>query len=439
MRRLIPLGLSLACACSAPLGSPDASAVDAGHDAPFAARDVGSDTGFDPAVLGTCTLPHPDSFVVAPHTRLSSGDAIADRDFYVLTVLEQLAGVRAAIDGDASLAAIASARETALRDADAASCDPACVRAALVRSDDASAIEATLGALTSASLLDEVAAELRASYQLERFVLAGADDEALVRTALAEALANLASALDAYALGELPPATLASLVHDETSAAAGSLAWWQPLAHVTSHAMQAAGRDEAVRYEPIATGENAAAIAAIATTDFGAFPFVAILVPGQGPTDATTALNPAGAARCDLAYARFHAGLAPFFVLSGGHVHPDRTIYSEAIEMKRYLMTTYDVPESAILVDPYARHTTTNLRDVTRELFSYGAPTDGHVLVVTDAIQSIYIASDGFATRCDDELHFRPFLGLQVLTPTDTCMTMTPASLTIAASDPLDP
>src|SRR6185436_9047390 len=99
----------------------------------------------------------------------------------------------------------------------------------------------------------------------------------------------------------------------------------------TIAAMIADGRDEAVRYEPItAGGENAAAIAAFPTTNFSMFPYVAILVPGQGPTDAVTALNPAGAARCDLAVARWQAGLAPFLLLSGGHVHPDHTTFSEA-------------------------------------------------------------------------------------------------------------
>jgi hypothetical protein len=60
-------------------------------------------------------------------------------------------------------------------------------------------------------------------------------------------------------------------------------------------------------------------------------------------------------------------------------------------------------------------------------------------LIVSDVLQSAYIADPGFGTRCDDELHFRPFLAMQVLTHTDTCMTMAPASMTVASSDALDP
>ena len=232
---------------------------------------------------------------------------------------------------------------------------------------------------------------------------------------------------------------LKAVVHGVASAAPGTLAWWQPLSRTVVAAMLADGRNEAVRYEPLATRENAAAIAAIATTNFADFPYVAILVPGEGPTDLVTPLNPLGARRCDLALARYRAGLAPFLLVSGGHVHPDRTMFSEAIEMKRYLMTTFAVPESAILVEPYARHTTTNLRNAVRELFAYGAPTNGRVLIVSDALQSLYIASSSLRARCDAELFYRPFLGLEVLSPTDACITMAPASLTIAASDALDP
>ncbi len=435
MRVGLAIALGLLVACSTP-----SMPADGGADAEPRPHDAGADTGFDAAALGSCDLAAPPTFSVAAHTRLSTGEALADRDFYVLTAIEALPGVMAALRADSSVAAIAMTRDGALHAADVASCDAACVRGALVRTDDAAAIDATISALRAASLLDDVASEMRASLSFERFVERGDDDTTLVRTALTEALRDLASALDVYAIGELAAATRTSTVHDVAIVAApGTLAWWQPLLRVTSAAMIADGRDEAVRYEPLDTGENASAIAAIATTNFASFPYVAILVPGQGPTDATTALNPSGAARCDLAVARYRAGLAPFLLLSGGHVHPDRTRFSEAIEMKRYLMTTYGVPESAILVDPYARHTTTNLRNAVRELFAYGAPTTGHVLIVTDLFQSAYIASPGFGTRCDDELFYRPFAGLQVLTTTDTCMTMAPASLTIAASDPLDP
>jgi hypothetical protein len=132
---------------------------------------------------------------------------------------------------------------------------------------------------------------------------------------------------------------------------------------VTAALLRAAGRDEAFRYGPDASLENQAAIDAIAGIDFDAYPYTAILVPGQGPTDDTTALNPAGINRINTAVARWRAGLAPLLLVSGGHVHPDKTPFCEAIEMRRYLIDELGIPAAAIVVDPYARHTTTNLRN----------------------------------------------------------------------------
>lgn len=435
------LALAFVTACSTPPpAAPEDAAVvtpeDAGVDAPRAERDVGTDGGFTASSIAPCTLAAPAPFTVPAHVSLGTGSALADREHYVLTALERVPGAVAALAADPALQTFTTERTAALAGADVASCDAACVRAALVH-DDAAAIEATITALAGAGLDDDVAAELRASLRFERYVERGDDDTTLIRTALTESSANLAAAFDRFAASELPAAMLGPIVHE--AAMHTTSAWWQPLLRVTVASMLGAGRDEAVRYEPITTGENAAAIAAMAETDWASFPYVALLVPGQGPTDDVTALNPAGAARVDLAVARWQAHLAPFFLLSGGHVHPDRTVYSEAIEMKRYLMETYAVPESAILVDPYARHTTTNLRNAVRELFAYGAPTDGRVLIVTDRIQSLYVNLADFGVRCDEELFYRPYLGLEALSPTDTCMTMAPISMTVAASDALDP
>src|SRR5262249_4741030 len=144
-------------------------------------------------------------------------------------------------------------------------------------------------------------------------------------------------------------------------------------------------RDEAARYEPLAQGENRAALERIPNIDWPTYPYSLILVPGQGPTSLDVPLDPGGQYRCDLAVDRYHARLAPLIAVSGGHVHPDRTPYSEAIQMKQYLMTMKGIPEDAILVDPHARHTTTNLRNVSRLLYRYHIPADRPVLVTSDS------------------------------------------------------
>jgi hypothetical protein len=414
-------------------GAHDAAAVDANR----------ADAGFDPSTLPPCTLVGTRTDLeLAPllSTGTAPADALEQRAFYVLTILRADASVRAALDADAALTTIASDRESALRDA-ASTCGPdaACLRAgvAISASDSDAAITATLAALDGAALTASVAATLRGSHFVERF--AAEDDATLIRTALEEAVVALHAALDAYAISELAPTDLEDVVSTVAGAAAGSLAWWEPLSRTTIEATLRAGRDEAVRYEPIEDGENAAALAGLPSIDWTAFPYAALIVPGQGPTDAETRLNPAGAARADLAADRWDAGLAPLIVLSGGHVHPDRTLYSEAIEMKHYLMATRGIPESALFVDPYARHTTTNLRNVTRVLLRAGVATDARVLVVTDLFQTLYIRDAGFAMRCDDELHFRPYEALEALSSNDTCMTIAAVSLTTDASDLLDP
>lgn len=436
----------LLAACAAPSAGGDGGADaggDSGTDAGIDAR-VRFDAGFDAASLGDCPLDGATSWHAAPYTALASGSLEEDRAFYVLAVLEQSPGTRALLHADSTLVGFDRARDAALRDA-AARCtaDASCVRGDVVptASDVTTCIGATVTSLASAGALAAVAGHLRGSLLFERFVARGDDDTTLVTEALTEAVADLVAAFDQYAVGELAVAMLDTVVDAvDAGAATDTLSWWQPLARVTLGAMVADGRDEATRHELLATGENAAALGALATVDFTHFPYAAIVVPGQGPTDLATPLDPGGRARCDVAASRYAAGVAPLLLLSGGHVHPDRTTHSEAIEMKHYLMSTYAIPESAILVDPYARHTTTNLRNATRILLRGGVPAAAKVLVVSDVVQTAYMRAATFAMRCDDELHFRPWRELAPLeTGTDTCMTLEPISLTADAADPLDP
>ena len=200
----------------------------------------------------------------------------------------------------------------------------------------------------------------------------------------------------------------------------------------------AAGRDEAFRYGPDAADENGAAVAAIPNIDFAAYPYTAILVPGQGPTDDTTALNPAGINRINTAVARWRAGLAPLLLVSGGHVHPDKTPFCEAIEMRRYLVETLAIPPEAILVDPYARHTTTNIRNAARVLQGAGVPMERPILVTSDLLQLAGIVF-GLAPRCEEELGFVPWQALGRLDATDACAVLTPDSQRLDRGDSLDP
>lgn len=335
---------------------------------------------------------------------------------------------------DPTLSALAAEREKRL--ADAKSCaDWACVAASVAYTADqrATAADAVVTALGDASsaFVDE---RLRKSGRFN--VDASLDDAALLRKAVID---ELRWAEAAIAEGDALDATSRSEALSLATRPSPNV-FYEPTLSLGLAMLSVSKRDEAVRYEPLATGENAAAIAAIATTDWNEYPFAAIVVPGLGPSDAdpVTALTEGGRQRCDLAAARFRAGIAPFILPSGGHVHPDRTKYSEAMEMKKYLVSI-GIPASAILVDPHARHTTTNLRHASRLLLRYGAPPDRPVIVTSDPFQSLYMIGAPFAQRCRDEIGHVPWRKLVSLSMNDTCLRPSRVALSIDARDPLDP
>ncbi len=198
-------------------------------------------------------------------------------------------------------------------------------------------------------------------------------------------------------------------------------------------------RDEAGRYEPLEAGENRKAFARAKTIAWKNYAYSAILVPGYGPEEPQLSLSPVGWIECYEAVKRWRAGKAPYIITSGGHVHPDRTPYSEAIEMKRVLMAEFKVPESAILVDPHARHTTTNIRNAARIVARDGLPFDKPILVVTNPYQATDIASPTFAARCRSVFGYMPYRDAKRLSTFEVSLHMELQSLSIDPMDPLDP
>lgn len=198
-------------------------------------------------------------------------------------------------------------------------------------------------------------------------------------------------------------------------------------------------RDEAGRFEPMDQSVNKAALRSIPSTHWDSYPFSVIVVPGEGPEDPNVALAEQGRQRTALAAKAYHAGKAPFILVSGGYVHPSQTRFSEAIEMKKALLRDYDVPENAILVDPHARHTTTNMRNAVREIYRYGMPMGKSALVVSDPLQITYIQSRFLADRCQEELGYVPYK--IVSRPSGTSLIFLPSieSLQQNPLDPLDP
>jgi hypothetical protein len=203
-------------------------------------------------------------------------------------------------------------------------------------------------------------------------------------------------------------------------------------------------RDEAVRFEPIATGENKVVLANLKNIVWGNYTYASLIVPGDSPNSSGDAINLSESAKKHVQYAveAYNGGLAPVIILSGANVYPyyPPTQYFEAIEMKKYMMRTYSIPENVILVDPYARHTTTNLRNAARLIIRLGIPRYKKSLIVTTKSQNDIIEAPSFTTRCKLELGFMPgTLGERIA---DVRLEFTPNNincLTIDPKDPLDP
>lgn len=232
---------------------------------------------------------------------------------------------------------------------------------------------------------------------------------------------------------------ISSLIAQSTEESSTATLFFEPSLRAALELLTLNRRDEAGRLEPMEEGVNDAAVKAIPSTRWQDYPYSVIVVPGAGPGDAGTALSRDGRKRCELAAEAFHARKAPFILVSGGYVHPSQTRFAEAIEMKKALIEEDHVPESAILVDPHARHTTTNMRNAAREMFRYNMPRMKAALVVSDASQIAYIAGQPFAERCLRELGYMPYR--IVRRESDTTIVFMPLieSLQQDPMDPLDP
>jgi hypothetical protein len=137
------------------------------------------------------------------------------------------------------------------------------------------------------------------------------------------------------------------------------------------------------------------------------YAYHALLVPGYTPLDQLEplALHEIARARLDRAIADYHAGVAPFVIVSGGNVHPPATPFNEAREMKRYLISR-NLPEERILIEPCARHSHTNLRNAARLMMSLGMQ---RALIVTSWDQAQYFGrprTSSFDARCLADLGY---------------------------------
>lgn len=168
------------------------------------------------------------------------------------------------------------------------------------------------------------------------------------------------------------------------------------------------------------------------------YKYTLILVPGEGPEGKDVPLSAGGMLRCRLAALQYQKGVAPFIMVSGGAVHPYKTRYNEALEMKKFLMQVLHIPEYAILSEPHARHTTTNLRNCARLIFRYGFPMDKPFISTTAKPHTDYIANI-LPARSEKELGYIPCLSGKRLSDTEVELYPQAASLQIDFDEPMDP
>jgi DUF218 domain-containing protein len=382
--------------------------------------------------------------------------AVQDKTFYALSMMERTPGVRQAIGADPALKRMAGARVAALDEA-AKNCQIKidCYADALKWSDgDAEEARLALARLAGTAVFHEMLQRLRASGMYVRYNRL--EDAEMLSRAWMDGVHALNHAIDVYGLGVAPryPAIDSATLDVKTEAGARTVAtlagvledgraslelFFQPALRFALGLMDLNDRDEAGRFEPMEKSENAAAFRKIKSTDWKRYPYTVIVVPGAGNDRPGVRLSPYGKLRVELAARRYRDGKAPFILVSGGFVHPVQTPYSEAIEMKHELIEKYAIPEEAILVDPHARHTTTNLRNAARIMYRYGMPFESKALITTDPGQSGSIEKPDFDARCMREIGYLPHKILGRISPFDLEFVPKIDSLQLDPVDLLDP
>ncbi|HHA2860778.1 TPA: YdcF family protein [Stenotrophomonas maltophilia] len=203
--------------------------------------------------------------------------------------------------------------------------------------------------------------------------------------------------------------------------------------------LDANDRLDAIRFEPINAGMNAVPFARARQLEWNAHPYTSIIVLGQGPDELTTPLSAGSKLRLKAAAQRYAAGDAPFIIVSGGAVHPRGTRSVEAVQMREALIARFGVLADAIIIEPYARHTTTNLRNAARLLAALQAPPQQPALVVSSPSHIDSVASSGFGDRNRRELGYVPGKVGSRISPYAITFVPAPESLRIDPMDPLDP
>lgn len=209
--------------------------------------------------------------------------------------------------------------------------------------------------------------------------------------------------------------------------------------HAVSTLLDINDRCQALDFEPLCQQDNAEPYRHISQTDWQAYPYTAILVLGAGPEDPCLAISPEGRMRASYAAMLWQQHKAPFIIVSGGRVHPYHTPYNEAREMKAYIMEKWHIPAYAIIMEPHARHTTTNIRNTARIMLREGFPMGRKVLITSSESHISYVVNPRFIERCQQEMGVVPFRLVKRVSPREAEFYPQASATIINPDEPLDP
>lgn len=391
---------------------------------------------------------------------LNSGSYVQDKNFYLLTLIEQLPEAKLVLEQDEILAnQFQVVKERIHKQMTTCKLDIDClVDAFYFTADEQQAIAERMTSLIKQekALQALVQSHMRPSGVFIKY--AKQTDAELLVQAWMDVCNGMTFIINTYAKGEkgrYPKIdsvgydvnsffyqrvvrTVAHSVEDDLDK---QTLFFQPMLQLAMTLLDINYRDEAGRHEPMEMLENRKAYEYIPTINWDNYKYASILQPGHGPEKEGIALSPLGKMRVKLVADRFHEGWAPLIILSGGYVHPFQTPYAEATEMKKNLIEKYGVPARAIIIEPHARHTTTNFRNAARLMYRYGIPTDKRSVCTSTFDQIVYITDPKweFDKRNMDELGYLPYTLFEKVSRNDIEFKPVITSLFVDSLDPLDP
>jgi len=389
---------------------------------------------------------------------MHSGNLVTDKNFYLLTVIDQTPEVKTALIKNPVLKELLSGKLSVIRRHVTDSCSmPSTLLNDFFWNPDSALVSDELTRIYTANkmIFDKmVDNQLRPSGFYQRYVNLSNKD--LLEKAWNQCFYGMDYILNQFGMGKkMRYAHIDSASYVVTSRTYRAVlknmlasldeisdnfnVFYKPSLAVAMQLMAANDRDEPARLEPLEAGINKESYEQIKKTDWKKYPYAAIILPGTGPDLATTPISPEGKIHCDLAARRYIAGKAPFIIPSGGYCYPFRGPSCEAIEMKIYLIEKYNIPASAIISEPQARHTTTNFRNADRLIIRYGIPMDKPCLFVTSLTQTKYAADVKFDARNKRELGYLPYKDKKQLSNHEIEFYPVLDALHMDPLDPLDP